>query len=147
MAYINKKTKQLIQILEDRNIQQEFKFTASRSGGAGGQNVNKVNTKVEMRFNIKGSLLLTEQEKLTLCDKLADKLVQESELIVTSTQTRSQLKNKELCITKLIFILAKALIPETPHIETKPSKQAKERRIQEKKQRSQIKQSRMKLKE
>lgn len=140
-------SKHIAQQLTERCIQQEYIFSASRSGGAGGQNVNKVNTKVELRFSIEKSIILTADEKQILLSKLYGKLNAEGEIVVTSTLTRSQLKNKELCSTKLTNLLAKALTPITKRIATKPSKASTEKRLSDKKQRSEIKVERRKWRE
>ncbi|MGF1925818.1 MAG: alternative ribosome rescue aminoacyl-tRNA hydrolase ArfB [Bacteroidia bacterium] len=87
----------------------EVNFKTSRSGGKGGQNVNKVSTKVEVVFNISKSLLFTEAEKLILTEKLAARLDSDGNMHVVSQAHRSQLDNKEDAITKTIKILTKLL--------------------------------------
>ena len=111
----------------------ELVITAMRSSGPGGQHVNKVSTKIELRFNIPGSKILTEQQKLLLMDKLRRKLTEAGDLIVVSQVTRSQSSNKELALIKFYEIIAKALKPVRKRIPTKPTKQSKLKRLGEKK--------------
>jgi ribosome-associated protein len=118
--------------LEKINLISEVIFTASRSAGPGGQNVNKVNTRVELRFNIDTSQLLTEKEKATLHLKLISKLTNEGELIISSQTERSQLKNKERTIEKFYALLAKALTPVKKRIPTKATTASKLKRLESK---------------
>lgn len=119
--------------LRDRNIEKEIDFKTSRSGGKGGQNVNKVETKAEGYFNIPLSEILTEKEKVVLLDKLSSKLDNEGVLRVVSQIHRSQLKNKSEVSEKIIVILETALIRKKKRKPTKPSLQSKEKRLKEKK--------------
>ena len=115
------------------DLSDELIITAMRSSGPGGQHVNKVSTKIELRFNIPGSKILTEQQKILLMDKLRRKLTESGDLIVTSQVTRSQSANKELALIKLYEVFAKALKPSRKRIPTKPTKQSKLKRLDEKK--------------
>jgi ribosome-associated protein len=132
-------------ILHDRDFSSEFTFTASRSSGPGGQNVNKVSTKVELRFDIKGSALLTEDEKELIQTVLAKKINSAGELILVSQSDRSQLKNREKVIEKFYSLLVKALTPVKKRKPTKPSKAAKEKRLEEKQIQSEKKARRKKV--
>jgi len=123
----------------------EIIFSASRSSGAGGQNVNKVNTKVTLKFDIKNSQHLNEEEKENLLKKLSTRLTNEGVLILSSQEKRSQLQNKEAVVLKFEKIIAKAFEKKKARKATKPSKGAVQERIKEKKQRSEKKQWRQKL--
>ncbi|MDP5120382.1 MAG: aminoacyl-tRNA hydrolase [Spirosomaceae bacterium] len=115
------------------NLTPEFRFQTSRSGGAGGQHVNKVETKVEVRFDIPNSKLISEEIKAKLLARLKSKLTSEGVIILTSQASRSQLKNKELAVKKLIKLLRKSLKEEKKRKATKPSKAAIQERLKDKK--------------
>jgi ribosome-associated protein len=119
-------------ILIGRDFADEFSITASRSSGAGGQNVNKVSTKVELRFHVASSQLLTDQEKELIFLKLAGKISLEGYLIIVSQTERSQLKNKEIAVQKFYTIIEKALTPRIKRKPTKPTKASKEKRLESK---------------
>jgi ribosome-associated protein len=123
----------------DRDFTGELHFTASRSSGPGGQNVNKVSTKVELRFHIASSLILGEEEKLILAEKLAKKISAAGDLIIVSQSERSQLKNRERVIEKFYLLISRALKPVKKRKETKPSRVSKEERLEEKRLRSEKK--------
>jgi ribosome-associated protein len=132
-------------ILNDRDFSPEFTFTASRSSGPGGQNVNKVSTRVELRFDVTGSALLTADEKEIILARLAKKINSAGELILVAQNDRSQLKNKENVIAKFYMLLIKALTPVKKRKPTKPSRAAKEKRLEEKQATSEKKERRKKL--
>ena len=115
-----------------RRFIDEFKFTASRSSGAGGQNVNKVNTKVELRFCLNSSKYLSFQEKELVARKLANKINDAGEIVLVSQQQRTQFKNKEAAIERFFKLIEQALKPERKRYKTKPTKASKERRLQSK---------------
>ena len=125
--------------LRNRNLETELTFSASRSGGPGGQNVNKVNTKIELRFHVQNSALLSEEEKQRIEQKLANRINSEGELLIVSQTERSQLKNKEESIERFYELLTKALQPVKKRKATKPTKASVEARIKQKKQKSEIK--------
>ncbi|NOU46103.1 MAG: aminoacyl-tRNA hydrolase [Bacteroidales bacterium] len=119
--------------LISRDFSTEFNFTASRSSGAGGQNVNKVNTRMELRFNIPASVKLTEDEKILLLDKLSGRINAELEFIVVSQTERTQLGNKNKATERFYILMARALTPRKLRKATRPSRASKERRLDEKK--------------
>ncbi|MCX6243703.1 MAG: alternative ribosome rescue aminoacyl-tRNA hydrolase ArfB [Bacteroidetes bacterium] len=119
--------------LSGRDFSGEFRFVTSRSSGPGGQNVNKVSTKVELRFDIPGSCLLTDNEKDILQTVLKNKISAEGILIIVSQSERSQLKNKGKAVDKFYSLLIKALTPKKKRKPSKPTKASKEKRLEEKK--------------
>ncbi len=123
----------------------EIIFSASRSSGAGGQNVNKVNTKVTLKFDVKNSQYLSEEEKEIILKKLETRLTNDGVLLLSSQEKRSQLQNKETVVLKLEKLLAKAFEKRKVRKATKPSKGSVQNRITEKKQQSEKKQWRQKL--
>jgi len=122
----------------------EIEFQFSRSSGKGGQNVNKVETKVEIHFNIDHSKAFSKEEKEKIKETLVSRINQEGDLIIRSEEERSQLENRRMALEKLNEIIREALEPEEERIPTKPSKAIKEKRLQEKKIISEKKKSRQK---
>jgi ribosome-associated protein len=105
----------------------------SRAGGAGGQNVNKLSTKAEVRWNVGKSKLFSQEEKEKIKRALANKINKEGELIVVSQETRTQSQNRELAIERLNNLVKSALITRKKRKPTKPTKASKERRLSSKK--------------
>ena len=111
----------------------DLQFITSRSGGAGGQNVNKVETKVQLKFDIPNSIHLSEEEKVILLEKLRTKTDQDGVLQLQSQEKRSQIQNKELVVRKFEDLLRKAFFKKRIRKATKPKKSAVEKRLKAKK--------------
>lgn len=129
-------------MIDKELILKELSFKASRSSGSGGQNVNKVSTKVELRFNITDSSLLSDNNKDRVRLKLKNRISSEDILIITSDSERTQLGNKRMVIEIFFDLLEKALKRPKKRIKTRPTRASKERRLKEKKINSDRKQSR-----
>lgn len=117
-----------------------------RSSGAGGQNVNKVSSKVVLQFDLKNSVAFSESERELLLSKLENKLTKEQVLILNCDEDRSQLRNKEIVIKRFLLIVEGALKVMKPRKATKIPRSVIEKRLKEKRSQSDIKQSRQKPK-
>ncbi len=123
-------------MLNGRNFESELVFSASRSGGPGGQHVNKVSTRIELRFDINASRLLLEEEKEIVKDKLANRINKEGVFILHSANSRSQSENKEAAIEKFYKLLNRALTPVKKRKPTKPTSASNNKRLEKKQLRS-----------
>jgi ribosome-associated protein len=122
----------------------ELEISSSRSGGAGGQHVNKTSTRITVRWNVRTTAALTDEQKERVLQKLAHKLTNEGELIVHNSASRSQQQNKEQALAQLAHELRNALYVPKKRMKTRISQQTKETRLEKKAQRSEIKKGRSK---
>jgi len=125
-------------------FEREIYFRASRSSGKGGQNVNKVSTKVELNFDVANSKLLTDEQKQKIFQKLFSRINKDGILKVTAEISRSQLENKHIALAKFNKLITDCFREKKKRIKTKASKQSKEKRIRGKKIRSERKAMRKK---
>ena len=130
--------------MEKEKILSELNFKAVRSSGAGGQNVNKVSSKVVLTFDLKSSQALSEEEKLLLETKIAQRLTADKLFILNCDEDRSQLKNKEIVIKRFLNLITAGLVVPKVRKATKIPKSVIKKRIKDKKNLSQTKQLRKK---
>jgi len=120
----------------------EIKMRTSRSSGKGGQNVNKVSTRVELRFNVPSSQILTEDQKQCLLERLGSRLTRKGDLIIIGDRSRSQIENREEASARLHRIITKALKPPKKRIPTHKPQWAMEKKLADKKLHSEVKKTR-----
>lgn len=129
-------------ILKMKDFSKELNFKTSRSSGAGGQNVNKVETAVTVLWKVDESEFFNERQKALIQEKLKNRINLEGLLFLTVSESRTQLMNKNKAIEKIIDIVNKALIIPKTRIATKPSRAKKEKRLDTKKKISEKKENR-----
>ena len=130
--------------MENEKIISELSFKAVRSSGAGGQNVNKVSSKVVLTFDLKDSQALTEEEKLLVETKLASRLTTDAVLILNCDEDRSQIRNKEIVIKRFLTLIKDALFIPKERKPTRIPKSVIRKRIKDKKSISEVKKNRRK---
>jgi ribosome-associated protein len=122
--------------------ERELVETFVRASGPGGQNVNKVATAVELRFNVRQSRALTDTVAIRLMKLAGHRMTDDGVLVIKADRFRTQERNRDDARERLIALVREALIPPKPRIKTKPSRAAKEKRIEHKKRRSDVKRGR-----
>ncbi|MCK9270426.1 MAG: aminoacyl-tRNA hydrolase [Bacteroidales bacterium] len=124
------------------NLDSELTFRASRSSGPGGQNVNKVNTRIELRFNVANSLLLSLEQKTLLTEKLKNRISADGDLIIAAQESRSQAENKKIATEKFYLLLQKTFAPKKARKRFRLSREHKQKRLDEKQRQAQKKELR-----
>ena len=133
----------MIQITDDLAIpDEEVTFVTSRSGGPGGQNVNKLETRVTLRFDLAASPSLTEEQKVRLAERLATRITRGGVLQVTSQRHRTQAANRDAAVERFVELVRGALREEAPRKKTKVPRAAQRRRLEEKRRHSDKKRDR-----
>jgi ribosome-associated protein len=130
--------------METQKLLSELSYKAVRSSGAGGQNVNKVSSKVVLTFDLKNSQGLKDEEKFLLETNLSSRLTAELILILNCDEDRSQLRNKEIVTKRFLEVIKKGLFVQKVRKATRVPKSAIRKRIKNKKNTSQLKQNRRK---
>ena len=128
--------------LKERNFEAELVFAATRSSGPGGQNVNKVSSRVELRFSIRDTLLLSEKEKGLIAKKLGNRINKEGDIIIVSQSERSQYSNRLEVTERFYKLLAQALTKPKKRKPSSPTLSSRLQRLEDKRKRGEIKKMR-----
>jgi ribosome-associated protein len=120
------------QELKKRNFESELSYTSSRGSGPGGQNINKLNTRIELRFNITNSAILSDEEKKLVMKRLSRRINKLGDFVIFAGEERSQLMNKRLVTEKFFMLLAKALSTQPERKATKPTTGSVRKRLETK---------------
>lgn len=123
----------------------EIEISAIRSQGAGGQNVNKVSTAIHIRFDVRASSALSDNDKVRVLRLRDQRISKEGVIVIKSQRFRSQDKNRSDALEKLAEMLRKALVEKKPRKSTRPSKRSREKRLDEKIKRGRLKETRRKI--
>ncbi|NKB88316.1 MAG: aminoacyl-tRNA hydrolase [Acidobacteria bacterium] len=123
----------------------ELRFTASRGGGPGGQHVNKVASRVTLRFDVAASRVLSDYQRARIREVLASRLTRDGELLLSSHESRSQAANRAALTERFATLIRDALRPRETRRKTRPTRGSKERRVQAKKRRADVKRTRGKV--
>jgi ribosome-associated protein len=115
---------------DERDFSEEFVFSATRSSGPGGQHVNKVSTRIELRFDVRASAMLCDEEKELILVKLANRINKDGVLLLVSQTERSQYKNKLKAIEKFNLLIRKALTPVKRRKKTNPTASSRRKRLE-----------------
>jgi ribosome-associated protein len=136
-----------VSVLKKRKLDSEFLFRATRSSGPGGQNVNKVSTKIKVVFDVRNSSILSDSEKELVISGLKRRINSAGELIVTSQSERTQLGNKSNATERMLALIARALTAQAERVPTVPSSQSRIERLEEKRRKGAVKKLRKETKE
>ncbi|MDP4222271.1 MAG: alternative ribosome rescue aminoacyl-tRNA hydrolase ArfB [Bacteroidota bacterium] len=136
-----------VSVLKARKLDSEFLFRATRSSGPGGQNVNKVSTKIKVVFDVRNSSVLSDSEKELVISGLKRRINSAGELIVTSQSVRTQLGNKSNATERMLALIARALTALAERVPTVPTNQSRIERLEEKHKRGAIKKLRKETKD